>query len=60
LTVIFAQLAQRRIGAFVLLDAGVLQHQVEVEPAARAVVGGANHGGIVDVARRFLFGHGQP
>jgi hypothetical protein len=58
--VILAQLAQRRIRAFVLLDAGVLQHQVEVQPAARPVIGGANHGGIVDVARRFLFRRGQP
>jgi len=57
--VIFAQLDQRRVGGVVLLDAGVLQHEVEIEPAAGAIVGGADRMGIVDVARCLLLGGRQ-
>jgi len=56
--VILAQLDQRRIGGVVLLDAGVLQHQVEIEPAAGAIVRGADRVGIIDVAGCLLLGGG--
>jgi len=57
--VILAQLDEGRIGGVVLRDAGVLQHEVEIEPAARAVVRAADRMGIVDIARRLLLGGGQ-
>ena len=48
-TVILAQLGQRRIGARVLGDAGVLQDKIEIQPAAGAIVGLADRVRIVDV-----------
>jgi len=59
LAVILTKLGERRIGAAVLRHAGVLQHQVEIEPAAFAIVGGADGVRVVDVARRLLLGGGE-
>jgi len=59
LAVILAKFGERRIGAGVLRHAGVLQHEVEIEPAALAIVGRADGVGVVDVARRLLFGGGE-
>ena len=57
--VVLAQLGERRVGGGALRHAGVLQDEVEVEPAARAIVGGADDRRLVDVVGGFLFGRGQ-
>jgi len=58
-TVILAQLGQRRIGAGALRHAGVLQYQIEIQPAARAIVGPADGVRIVDVAGGLLLRRGK-
>jgi len=58
-TVILAQLDERRIGAGVLRDAGVLQDEIEIQPAAGAIVGLANRVRIVDVAGGLLLRRGE-
>jgi len=59
LPVILAQLGQRRIGTRVLRDAGVLQDEIEIQPAAGAIVGLADGVGIVDVAGGLLLRGGE-
>jgi len=57
--VILTQFGERRIGAGMLLDACMVQHQVEVQPPARAIVGRADRSGVVDVLGRLLLRGGE-
>jgi hypothetical protein len=52
---VLAKVGERGIGGGTLRHAGMLQHEIEVQPAARAIVGSADHGGGVDVVGGLLF-----
>ena len=53
--VVVAELGERRIGGRRLRHADLIEDEVEVQPAALAIVGGADHRRLVDVVGGFLF-----
>ena len=57
--VVLAQVRERGIGRRILHHARVLQHEIEVEPAARTIVGTVDDGRLVDIERGLLLGGGQ-
>jgi len=57
--VILAQLGECGVRAVILRHAGVLQHEVEIQPAPRAIIGRADDRRLIDFPRRALFGCSQ-